>query len=402
VVTNGGGLGVIAADAARDAGLEVAELDAPTRGRLEAALPPTASVRNPVDLVGDAGAARYANALQAIGPDSTVDAALVIMTVQAATDAGGVARAIVGGTRGWSRPVVGALVGGDRVVPGARVLEEAGLPCYAFPEPAVLALAGMALVAERTRRETAAWAPVTAPAAAGAALDALRVGGQARLGLLELAPLLAAYGIPVLAPRLARTPDEAAAIAGEVGLPAALKIFSPDISHKTEVEGVVLGLGSAAAVARAAADMAARVRERRPDATLRGFVVQRMASPGRELLLGAVRDAQFGPLVMIGIGGIYVEVLRDTATRLAPVSPAEALRMLDELRMAALLRGVRGEPPVDLRALAETISRFAALVADCPDLAEIEVNPLVATPGGVVAVDARGVLETVVRGPVPG
>src|SRR5262249_54875471 len=160
----------------------------------------------------------------------------------------------------------------------------------------------------------------------------------------DLVPLLTGYGIPVLAPRLAATAEEAAAIAAELGRPVALKIVSPDISHKTDVGGVALDLRTPADVARAATAMLARVRQPRPGAAIRGMAIQAMAPSGQELLLGAVRDPQFGPLVMVGLGGIYVEVLRDTAMRLAPFSPSEALRMLDELKAAALLRGVRGEP----------------------------------------------------------
>jgi acetyltransferase len=389
VITNGGGLGVIATDAARDAGLEVAALDPRAEARLRATLPGTASIGNPIDLVGDADAARYANALHAIGPDADIDAALVLMTVQAATDAVGIARAVLGATRGWPRPVVAALVGGDRVAPGARILEEAGLPCYPFPEPAVVALAGMALVAERERATEQTPADARPAVAAGPVLARLRSTGGERLGLAELTPLLLTYGIPVLAPRLAGTPDEAAAIAASLGGPVALKVASPDISHKTDVGGVALDLTSPADVAQTAVSMLARVRRCRPDARIRGFLVQPMAPPGKELLLGVVRDPQFGPLVMVGFGGIYVEVLRDTATRLAPVSPDQALRMLDELKMAPLLRGVRGEPAVNRAALAETISRFGQLAVDCPELAEVELNPLVVTATGVVTVDAR-------------
>jgi acetyltransferase len=314
------------------------------------------------------------------------------MTVQAATDAVGIARAVLGATRGWSRPVLAALVGGDRVAPGARILEEAGLPCYPFPEPAIQVLAGMALVAERTRADVPEPTWWATPTTGRAALDRLRAAGGERLGLAELTPLLLAYGVSVLTSRLADTPDEAAAIAGALGGPVALKIASPDIPHKTDVGGVTLGLTAPTDVAHAAALMLARIRARRPDARIRGLLVQPMAPPGKELLVGAVRDPQFGPLVMVGVGGIYVEVLRDTATRLAPVSPADALEMLDELKMAALLRGVRGEVPVDRTALAETISRFGQLVADCPDLLDIELNPLVAGGTGAIAVDARATL----------
>ena len=389
VVTNGGGLGVVAADAARAVGLELASLPEAVRQRLGAVLPPTASLGNPVDLVGDADAARYANALHAVGPQAEIDAALVIMTVQAATDAAGVARAILGAIRDWSRPVIAALVGGDRVAPGVRVLEEGGLPCYPFPEPAIGALAGMALVAEGRRPDAWAAAAAAPPPSVVAKLRRLAASGAEHLGMAELSPILAAYRIPALIPRLAENAEAAAAIAGDLGQAVAIKIASPEISHKSDVGGVVLGLSSPAEVAAAADAMLARVRSRRPDATIQGILVQPMAPSGKELLLGALSDPQFGPLVMVGFGGIYVEVLRDTATRLAPVSPAEALRMLDELKMAALLHGVRGEPPVDLQALAETISRFGQLAADCPDLVEVELNPLVATPAGVVAIDAR-------------
>jgi len=399
VVTNGGGLGVIATDAARDAGLEVAALEPTAQARLGAVLPPTASVGNPVDLVGDADAARYANALHALGPAANVDAALVIMTAQAATDAVGIARAILGATRDWSRPIVGAFVGGDRVAPGVRILEEAGLPCYAFPEPAVMAVAGMALIAERTRADRAERPRLAPPADARATVDRLRSTGRRTLGLLDLTPLLIAYDIPVLTPRLVATADEAAAAARAIGSPVALKIVSPDISHKTDVGGVALGLESPDDVARAAVAMISRVRTRRPDATIQGLLVQPMVPAGKELLLGAVRDPQFGPLVMVGFGGIYVEVLRDTATRLAPVSQAEAGRMLGDLRMASVLQGVRGEPPVHRAALTETIARFSRLAADCAELAEVELNPLIATSTGVVAVDARATVA--VRPPTP-
>jgi acetyltransferase len=392
ILTNGGGLGVIAADAARDAGLAVSALAAPVQERLRAVLPPTASVGNPVDVIGDADAARYASALRAVGPDADIDAALVLMTAQAATDAAGVARAVVGATRGWTVPVATALVGGERVAPGVSILEEAGLPCYPFPEPAVTALAGMAMITERGRARSAPPLPLAPTADQRAALAELRATGQARAGLADLAPLLAAYGIPVLRPEVARSPEEAGAIAGRLGSAVALKITSPDIVHKSDVGGVALGLRGATDVAEAAARMRDRVRASRPDARILGFLVQPMAPPGKELLLGTVRDPQFGPLVMVGFGGIYVEVLRDTVTRLAPVSHAEALRMLGELRMAALLDGVRGEPPVDRSGLAAAIYRFAMLAVQCPELLEMELNPLVAGPTDLVAVDARATL----------
>jgi acetyltransferase len=388
IVTNGGGLGIVAADAARDVGLEVPALDDAVRRRLGAVLPAAASAGNPVDLVGDADAARYGNALHAAGP--CADALLVLLTAQAATDALGVARAVLGATRDWPIPVVAAFVGGARVAPGARALEDAGVPCYPFPEPAVASLAGMATLAGR-RQATASepGVPAEPTGTAAAAIAGLRGHTGHALGLPELAPLLAAYGIRAAVGRPAATPEEARAAAAALGSPVALKVISPDISHKTDVGGVRLDLRTPDEVAGAFTAMLARVAAARPGAALHGAMVQPMVAAGKELLVGVVRDPQFGPLVVVGFGGIYVEVLGDTAARLAPVTPGEARAMLDELRMAPVLRGVRGEAPVDRDAVADAIARLSRLAVDAPELAEIELNPLMATAAGAVAVDAR-------------
>jgi acetyltransferase len=390
LVTNGGGLGVLAADAARAAGLELAPIEGAAHERLTAALPSQATAGNPVDLIGDATPQRYAEALQAL---RDVDGSLVVMLApQAATDAAGVARSVLAATREWPAPVVGVLAGGPRVRPGAVALEDAGVPCYTFPERAVGALARMAVLAERAHRRHLP--PVTLDGARfPGTLASADAGG--RLSLLEAAPLLEAAGIPMVAARRAVSADEAADIATALGLPVALKILSPDIVHKTDVGGVALSLGSRAEVLDAASAMLGRVGQARPDARIHGFLVQRMAADAdaHELLLGLVRDAQFGPLVMVGFGGIYVEVLNDTALRLAPLDPAEARDMLNELRMAPVLRGARGRPAVDLDRLAEVICRFAAIGLAAPHIVELEINPLLAGPTGVFALDARGRFE---------
>jgi acetyltransferase len=390
VVTNGGGLGIVATDAAREAGLAVPALGEEVQSRLRAVLPSMAGLTNPVDLVGDADAGRFSDALHAVSESGVADAALVLMTAQAATDAAQVARAIVGATRGWTIPVATAFVGGARVAPGAATLDEAGIPCYPFPERAIMALAGMAVFAERRRTPRPA-SRRSAPDAAQAVV-ALRQAGTRQLGWLELAALLEAYGLRTVAGRLATTPERAAAAAQAIGFPVALKIVSPEITHKTDVGGVSLGLASASEVQAAMTAMLERVRQRRPGAQVAGVLVQQMVAAGRELLLGAVRDAQFGPVVVVGFGGVYVEVLKDTAARLAPVGPDEALAMLDELRLAPLLGAIRGQAPVDRAAVAEAISRFSELAVDLPKLAEVEINPLMVGPEGAVAVDARGTI----------
>lgn len=392
IVTNGGGLGVLATDAARDAGLDVAPLDEGVRAHLGEVLPPQASARNPVDVLGDATAARYGAALAALGAQDASH--LVLLTPQAATDSVGAARAILGATRGWRSPVLAVLAGGARVRPGIQVLEEGGVPCYPFPERAVRALAGMATLAERRKTRPAdVRFPVDRNRVASV-LARLHTTGVRRLGFLEGASLLDAYGIQTLRGTLAETPEEALEAARVLGFPLALKIVSPDISHKTEVGGVRLGLKSAEEVSAAMAALLARVRADRPEARIEGVLAQQMApAGGKELLLGAVRDPQFGALVMVGFGGIYVEVLKDTATRLAPLAPSEALAMVEELRMAPALKGARGEPAVDLGMLAETICRFAQLAADFPEITEIEVNPLLVSPTETLAVDIRGQLK---------
>jgi acetyltransferase len=279
------------------------------------------------------------------------------------------------------------------VAPGVRVLEEAGIPCYAFPETAVQALAGMARLASRRAAVAAPPPRAVDPDRSRAWLAGLGPTAGRQLGMPELAPLLDAYGIPRLPGRVAASATAAAAVAEEIGFPVALKIVSPDITHKTEVGGVALGLVDGRAVREAADAILGRVGTERPGAVIRGLLVEAMASAGKELVLGGVCDAQFGPLVMVGLGGIYVEVFADTAVRLAPVSSAEALVMLDELRMAPLLRGTRGEPPVDREALATIVGRFSRLLVDLPELAEIEINPLTVGPAGAVAVDARARLD---------
>jgi acetate---CoA ligase (ADP-forming) len=393
VMTNGGGLGIVATDAARDVGLTVPALAADTRARLRAVLPSMAGLTNPIDLIGDADAARFTNALHAIGGSDVADAALVLVTAQAVTDSAQVARAIVGATRDWSIPMAAAFVGGARVAPGAAALEDAGIPCYPFPERAVAALAGMMTVAEARVAPCAVPSRPTSPAVLSGC-DAVRPGTQ--LGLLELTPLLQTYGIRVAAGRLVKDQQEAVAAAQALGFPVALKLVSPDIVHKTDVGGVSLGLGSAESVTTAMDVMLARVHEQRPDAHVRGVLVQLMVPRGHELLLGAVSDDQFGRMVVVGFGGVYVEVLGDIAARLAPVTVGEARAMLAELKMAPVLRGVRGAAPVDIDALAQTISQFSTMAAGVPELTEVEINPLVVDAKGAVAVDARA---TFVRSP---
>jgi succinyl-CoA synthetase beta subunit len=221
----------------------------------------------------------------------------------------------------------------------------------------------------------------------------LAAGGSTRLGMAELRGLLKAYEIPVVACELVTTPQQAAEAAQRLGFPVALKVVSADIVHKTDVGGVRLGLASPGEVAGAMFSMFTRLHAEHPDAMLSGVLVQKMAERGTELILGAVRDPQFGPVVVVGMGGIYTEVFRDIAARLAPVAAEEARAMLEELRVAPLLRGVRGQRPANLPAVASLVSRFSRLAVDRTDLVEVEINPLMVGSAGGLAVDARATLS---------
>jgi len=219
--------------------------------------------------------------------------------------------------------------------------------------------------------------------------------GPAQLGEAEARPILAAYGIAQPRAELARSADEAGRLAAQIGFPVALKIVSPDIFHKSDVGGVVLKLSDAAAVQEAFTAMLARARQLQPGARIEGALVTQMAPPGHELIVGMRRDPQFGPLLMVGLGGVYVELFKDVAFRVAPFSRAETLAMIDETHAGKLLAGLRGQPPADIAAVAEVIERVAHLALDHPRIQEIDVNPLLVYPAGqgALAVDVRMVLE---------
>lgn len=219
-----------------------------------------------------------------------------------------------------------------------------------------------------------------------------RAEGRVLLNEVEAKAMLAAAGVPVTPTRLARTAIEAVALAEELGFPAALKIVSPDIAHKSDVGGVVLGLKNATAVRRAHREMLAHVRQVAPAARIDGVSVQRMAAPGVEVIVGATTDELFGPVMMFGLGGVFVEVLKDVAFRLVPVEPRDAAQMVRQIRGLPILQGARGAPPADLAALEQLIVRVSSFVADHPEVAELDLNPVFVYPKGAVAVDARIVL----------
>ncbi len=397
IVTNSGGPGIIATDAVEARGLRMAELGRETVEALRKGLPPTASFYNPVDVIGDADDKRYDFALSHVLADPGVDSVLCLLTRPAGIDPVLVARAIVARRREYpDKPVVAAFLGGENVAEAARELAAGGVPCFSFPERAVTALSGLARYRRFRERDDTATRPVAFPdvdreTAAEAIASARR---DRRVVLLsdECAALMRAYGVPVVPSGLARGPEEAVALADGLGYPVALKVVSPQILHKTDFGGVRLGLESRKDVMRAFFEIVENTQRYLPHAAIHGIEVQKMMAPGIELIVGVSRDIHFGPLLMFGLGGIYVNLFRDVSFRLARgIVWSELEAMVAQTRAYALLKGYRGRRPADVDAVIDTLGRVATLVNDFPEIAELDVNPLFAYERGegVCALDVK-------------
>jgi acetyl coenzyme A synthetase (ADP forming)-like protein len=387
IVTNAGGPGILATDASIRQGLELARLTETTTEALRKVVPPEGSVDNPIDILGDADDRRYDAALSAALDDDAVDAGIVLVTRQATIDMVATADAVVRQARAAGKPVLASFVGALAVEAGVARLEESGIPHYAFPEAIARALAAMVRYRSWIGRPRTGYRIFDD-------VDRARVRailhGAPPGFLIESAAfaLLEAYGFPLLPWAVARSAEDAVARAATIGLPVALKIMSPQIIHKVDVDGVRLDLRTSDDVAQAYDEIMRAVRGGHPEADLHGVIVQAMARGGREVILGLSRDPQFGPVLMFGLGGIYVEVLKDVAFRLAPVRELGVYRMMEETRTSAILKGVRGEPPSDVDALATCLLRLSQLAVECPEVAELDINPMfvyVRGQGAVVA-----------------
>ena len=398
VVTNGGGFGVLAADALVDEGGRLAELSAATLARLDAVLPPTWSRGNPVDLVGDAPGRRYADALSVLFEDRGIDAILALNCPTAVASSVEAARAVSETMRTRRRvPLVAGWVGDSAMaVEARRTLEAAHLPVYGTPEEAARGV--MHLVRHRQSQEALLETPPSEPEEFAPDLEAARRGIAAALGSgrewltePEAKSVLAAYRVPVAGTRVAPTVEEAVVAARAVGFPVALKILSPDVTHKSDVGGVALDLADDAQVRAAAEQMLARVRVAAPAARLDGFAVQEMVRRPRahELIVGASEDTQFGPVVLFGQGGTATEVIADRALALPPLNMRLAHDLMAQTRVHRLLRGYRDWPAADLDAVALVLLKVAQLVADFAEVTELDINPLLADEHGVIALDAR-------------
>jgi acetyltransferase len=388
IMTNAGGAGVMAADAAEWEGLTVARLSESTVRALAARLPPAAALYNPVDILGDANAQRYREALELVLGDPGVDMVTALSAPVAILRFSELAEVVAEAKERFGKPIAVSFMAGELGEEAEEVLRRAGIPSFFDPARAVRALAALAKYVEiRARRRTPPPSfPVDLPKARKI-LKSAEEKGRVRLGL-EAMELLSAYGIPVAKGGVAKTAEEARKIAEEIGKPVAIKILSPEITHKTEVGGVRLSVPPQEAD-RVAWELLNAFRKTFPGIPMDGVYVQEMLPPGREVILGMVRDPTFGPLLMFGLGGIYVEVLRDVAFGVAPLSREEAEEMVRLIRGAKLLLGVRGQPPVDLAGLVDLILRISQMSVENPEILELDLNPVICYPERVVAVDVR-------------
>jgi acetyltransferase len=397
IITNAGGPGILATDALERAGLSLSRFKTETIKSLEQHLPDAASAANPVDVLGDARADRYRFALETVSADPNVSGILVVLTPQAMTEIEATAHSVGNLVEEIDKPVLGCFMGESQVEAGIAILQEYNVPNYPFPERAALAFKAMAEYRQLRARPKPDYKTFEVDQeAVRAVFQKVRSEGRVSIGDAEARSILKAYGMQIPQSEIAETPDEAVEIARKIGYPVVLKIASPDILHKTDVGGVKVGLENQEAVRDAFELMVYRAERYLPEAKIWGCLVQEMVpSGGLEVLVGMNRDPQFGPLVTFGLGGIYVETLRDVTFRVAPFSIQEAREMLNEIRAHALLDGVRGQPEVDKEAIIDILLRIGQLVLDFPEIVELDINPVVVYPRdqGAVAIDMRLVLS---------
>jgi len=397
VITNAGGPGIMATDAIERKGLTFAKLNDQTVDKLASELPPAANVYNPIDILGDALAERYSFALSVVLDDPNVDIVLVLLTPQAMTEVAATAESIVKIARQKpDKPILTCFLGAGKVAEGVKILREGKIPHYDATDNAVATMRVLTdYVRWRSRsKRVVKLFPVNRRKVETIIERHLRQGVR-EIGETESKEILEAYGFVTPKGSIATTAEQAANIARQLGFPVVLKIWSPDILHKSDIGGVRVGINSEQEVKDAFDLMMYRIPKKRPEANIPGVLVQEMCKSGREVILGMNRDPHFGPLMMFGMGGVMVEVLKDISFYLAPLTADEAKQMLISTKTYKMLEGVRGQEGVDIDKIAEGLQRLSQLVMEFPQIQEVDINPYVVGSEGStpVAVDARISLE---------
>lgn len=405
ILTNSGGPGIVAADAAIRHGLALPQLPHALQEELQRRLPTSSSIANPLDMTADGSPEHYRDTLKTLLEGPEMNGALVITTPTSTMTGESVARAILEAKASTPKPITACLFGVNDLSREVSLLEEHGVPTFTFPEEATQGLGALARYhAWWTRPRTPVKEFDVDRAAARETIARARREGMTVLPDFAARSLLVAYGVRFPDVKLVQSLDQAVEAAEDIGYPVVLKVVSPDISHKTDVGGVALGIHDSASLRTSWQAMQQSLAAKARDARVEGFEVEAEIEEGKEVLVGVQRDPHFGPIIAFGLGGIYVEVLRDVTFRLAPVRPLSALHMVQSLKAFPLLKGVRGEAPSDLEALTDVIERVSQLAMELPEVVELDINPLIVRPihEGAVAVDARIVLSPTSRsGPSP-
>ena len=397
IITNAGGPGIMATDAAEKTSLKLTQPSASIVEALRKELPAYASFRNPLDIGGDANAAAYKAGVKNMINDDSYDAALVILTPTstAFTEMADIAKGLVKIIKSTSKPIFPCFMGQERITIAENMFKEANIPFFNFPEPAIESIETMYNYAVWKKSERGNYVTPERDFEKAKAIVSKAVEKDAsEIVEFQAQEILEAYKLPALLSELATTADEAAEAAKKIGFPIVLKIASEQISHKSDVGGVKVGLKSAEEVHAAFTEVTERATKMRPDAKIDGCLIQQMVPAGcKELIIGFKRDPQFGPLLMFGLGGIYVEILKDIAFRLAPLSKEDAHNIIREIKTYDLLAGVRGEPPINFEALEDVLLRVSQLAMDFPEILEADFNPLMINSERAFAADIRLALK---------
>lgn len=395
VIANAGGAGILAVDAIERQGLKMADFTEQTREKLQEHLPMAANIDNPIDVLGDAMSDRYETALKIALSDPNVDVVLALLTPHAMTECTPTAKMVVEVAKNTDKPILASFLGARRMDDAVKVLREGQIPQYDSPESAVAVIKAMVTYSrwrQRPKRVVKLF-PVNRRKVEQV-FERNKRRGTYEIGETESQEILQAYGFVTPRGSVATSAQQAANIADQIGYPVVLKIWSPDIIHKTDVGGVKLGLTGEQEVMDAFDLMMYRIPRKVPDADILGVLVQETCRKGQEVILGMHRDERFGPLMMFGMGGIMVEVMQDVSFYLAPITAAEAKEMLAGTRTYQLLKGARGQEGVDIDIIAESLQRLSQLVTEFPQIQEMDINPFVVGPEGTtpIAVDAHIVL----------
>ncbi len=395
IITNAGGPAIMTTDVAVKNNLQIAELSCETREKLKEGLPDTASVKNPVDVLGDASPERYAFALETVLEDPNVDGVIYLVTPQSVTDAEGIANVAIEHAKKSEKPILCSFFGGTSFEGAEKLLADKQVPNYLYPKRAVKSMKKLydyTLIKEQEYPKPPEFD--VDKAVVRNIIEEAKEKGICTLGL-ESFDILKAYGIPTVGTAITKTLEDTVKDAQKIGYPLVMKIVSPQISHKSDVGGIKLNLNNKEDVKAAYEDMMENIPKKEPNATLEGFQLQKMLSGGKEVIIGMVQDPTFGSMLMFGLGGIYVEVLKDVKFQIAPVNEKEAKNMISGIKTHELLEGTRGDKAKDIDSITDIILRISQLVKDFPEINEFEINPLMVFDEGegALAVDMRLMLK---------